>query len=258
MLSNFLLFCGMIEKTAKESVMDGYKYEYRCSKFLKKRGFRRVRVTKGSGDQGIDIIAYKGRKKYGVQCKYYTYPVGNKAVQEAYSGAKYYDCDRSAVLTNSTFTKSARELAGKIGVDLWEHNDIPGTAARCWLIRFVGIVSLFLGLAGMFSFSVIDRQELFTTQNIQGMALAVGGCLGILECGRFPMAVLSSGAYAYAWYIFAKMEVHPFGKTFLIRGIPLEMLVFTGILAISFLRIAYLWIKNVRSQIGRKPKKRKK
>lgn len=238
--------------------MDGYQYEYRCSKFLKKRGFRRVRVTKGSGDQGIDIIAYKGRKKYGVQCKYYTCPVGNKAVQEAYSGARFYDCDKAAVLTNNTFTKSARELAGKIGVDLWERNDIPGQAARFWPARFAGAVSLLLGLSGLVYSYAPDRQELITLQNIQCITLAAGGCLGVLECGKFPLALISGIAYAVSFFLYMATEISPLCLTFQVRGIPLEKLVYTGILGVSFLRTAYLWVKHARMQMSKKPKKRRR
>ena len=78
--------------------MDGYQFEYQCAEILKRNGFSRVQVTQSSGDQGVDIIAHKHRKKYGIQCKYYSYPVGNKAVQEAYAGANFYDCDRAMVM----------------------------------------------------------------------------------------------------------------------------------------------------------------
>mgnify|MGYP000662404323 FL=1 len=93
--------------------MDGYQFEYQCAEILKRNGFSRVQVTQSSGDQGVDIIAHKHRKKYGIQCKYYSYPVGNKAVQEAYAGANFYDCDKAMVMTNLTFTRSATELAQK-------------------------------------------------------------------------------------------------------------------------------------------------
>ena len=59
--------------------MDGYQFEEQCAIILKRKHFSKIEVTKSSGDQGVDIIAYKHRKKYGIQCKYYTYPVGNKA-----------------------------------------------------------------------------------------------------------------------------------------------------------------------------------
>lgn len=101
--------------------MDGYQFEYQCAEILQRNGFSRVQVTQSSGDQGVDIIARKHRKKYGIQCKYYSYPVGNKAVQEAYAGANFYDCDKAMVMTNLTFTRAATELAEKLEVELWDH-----------------------------------------------------------------------------------------------------------------------------------------
>lgn len=97
----------------------GYQYEYECAEYLKSHGFTDVEVTKGSGDQGIDIIANKDGLKYGIQCKLYKNPVSNKAIQEVYTGASFYGCDVAVVMTNSTFTESAKELAHKIGVKLW-------------------------------------------------------------------------------------------------------------------------------------------
>lgn len=101
--------------------MTGYEYEEKCARLLEAKGFSNVVVTPGSGDQGIDVLADKGKEKYGVQCKYYEGTVGNKAVQEAYSGAKFYDCDVALVITNSTLTRPAKELAKKLGVTVWEN-----------------------------------------------------------------------------------------------------------------------------------------
>ncbi len=103
--------------------MDGYEYEKKCAILLKAKGFSNIAVTPGSGDQGIDIIAYKVGTKYGVQCKYYTGTVGNKAVQEAYAGAAYYGCVIAMVITNSTLSRSASALAKELNVEIWERVD---------------------------------------------------------------------------------------------------------------------------------------
>lgn len=100
--------------------MDGHTFEFFCHNLLIKNGFENVTVTKGSGDQGIDIIAFKGGIKYGIQCKCYTSDIGNKAVQEAFSGKTFYNCHVGVVLTNRKFTKSAVELAEKNGIILWD------------------------------------------------------------------------------------------------------------------------------------------
>jgi hypothetical protein len=82
-------------------------------------------LTKISGDQGIDVIATKGNRRVGVQCKGYTNSVGNKAVQEAVAGGKFYKCDVCIALTTSTFTSGAKELAVGTECVLIEGEDIP-------------------------------------------------------------------------------------------------------------------------------------
>ena len=37
--------------------MNGHKFEYKCARMLRRKGFHHVEVTKKSGDQGVDIIA---------------------------------------------------------------------------------------------------------------------------------------------------------------------------------------------------------
>ena len=103
-----------------EQEMSGFDYEHQCANYLERNGFYDVNVTQASGDQGIDIIAWKDSKKYGIQCKYYKGSVGNKAVQEAFTGAKFYNCDIAVVMTTGKYTSSAIELAHQIGVKLWE------------------------------------------------------------------------------------------------------------------------------------------
>ena len=63
--------------------MTGIEYESFVAKYLRQHGYHNVSVTKASGDYGVDVIAHKKGKKYAVQCKYYTKPVGISAVQEA-------------------------------------------------------------------------------------------------------------------------------------------------------------------------------
>lgn len=102
--------------------MEGHDFEYFCAELLKKNGFSNVEVTQGSGDQGIDILAVKDGIKYGIQCKCYSSDIGNKAVQEAFSGKSFYNCHVGVVLTNRFFTSSAKELAEKNGILLWDRN----------------------------------------------------------------------------------------------------------------------------------------
>lgn len=104
--------------------MDGHQFEYFCAEVLSKNGYENIEVTKGSGDQGIDVLAEKDGIKYAVQCKCYSSDIGNKAVQEAFSGKTFYNCHVAVVLTNRYFTTSAKELAEKNSVLLWDRDKL--------------------------------------------------------------------------------------------------------------------------------------
>lgn len=103
--------------------MSPYDYETFCSSIMSSKGWN-SRVTKGSGDQGVDVIATKNGVSVAIQCKMFNQPVGNAAVQEVFAGSGYYDADLCAVVTNNTYTTSARKLASKLNVMLIHHDDL--------------------------------------------------------------------------------------------------------------------------------------
>lgn len=104
--------------------MDGFEFEEFCCELLRHNGYKNVRRTQASGDYGLDVIATKEGIVYGLQCKNYQGTVGIKAVQEAMSGSQFYSCHVPVVLTNSTFTKQAKEMANKTNVKLWDRNKL--------------------------------------------------------------------------------------------------------------------------------------
>lgn len=100
--------------------LTGEEFEDYVALLLRDVGFRHVQLTRASGDQGVDVLAERGGKRYAIQCKNYAGAVGNAAVQEAFAGAQFYDCDVAAVICPGEFTKAARELAASTGVCLWD------------------------------------------------------------------------------------------------------------------------------------------
>ncbi len=108
----------------------GIKYEEYCMTLLEAKGYTDISGTKTSGDQGIDIVAFRDNVKFGFQCKYYSSPVGNHAVQEAFAGAKFYGCNVAVVITNSVFTDAAKGLANNTGVVLWEKIEMKSSASE--------------------------------------------------------------------------------------------------------------------------------
>lgn len=104
--------------------IEGHDFEYFCADLLRFNGYNNIRVTTGSGDFGVDIIAYNHDQSYAIQCKRFKSNVGNKAVQEITSGKIFYKCDKAVVMTNSYFTPAAIETARLTDVILWDRGMI--------------------------------------------------------------------------------------------------------------------------------------
>lgn len=111
------------------------EYEQLVANVLQENGWN-TRLTAATGDQGIDVIAEKQGVKVVIQCKLYSSPVGNAAVQEAIAGKSFERADFAAVVTNAGFTRAARQLASSSGAFLLHHDqlcdldDMCGSAPR--------------------------------------------------------------------------------------------------------------------------------
>lgn len=118
-------FFKLEEYVHEEVPSDGLEYEHYVASIIEKHGLN-ARVTKGSGDHGADIfVDLDDGETIVIQCKNYSSPVGNKAVQEVYSAKDIYGADQAWVVTSSRFTSSAKIAAQKLGVLLFHHEELP-------------------------------------------------------------------------------------------------------------------------------------
>ena len=105
----------------------GATFEHACAATLEAAGWDCL-VVGTSGDQGVDVVARRGQMAVAIQCKDWSRPVGNSAVQEVYAGMVVYDCTTGVVVAGNGFTKSAVELADKTGVLLVSPGQLDGLA----------------------------------------------------------------------------------------------------------------------------------
>ncbi len=104
--------------------MRGEAFEQFLAEVFELLGYA-VTLTKASGDQGIDLIVSGNGLKVGVQAKGYQDNVSNHAIMEAHAGMTYYGCHYSVVVTNSDFTRAARDLAASVNCRLIAGRDLP-------------------------------------------------------------------------------------------------------------------------------------
>lgn len=103
--------------------IDGLEFEDFLAEMFEKIGFKTER-TKKTGDQGADLFIYKNGVKTVIQAKNYQDKVNNKAVQEAFSAKRYYNCNKAMVITNNYYTESAKDLAEGTDVELVDRNGL--------------------------------------------------------------------------------------------------------------------------------------
>ena len=103
--------------------MTGEEFEQYLGHLFKKRGFK-VSYTKASSDYGADLILEDREDIIAVQAKRYSGSVGVKAVQEIIGSLKMYNATQAWVVTNSYFTKQAKNLAETNEVYLIDRDEL--------------------------------------------------------------------------------------------------------------------------------------
>ncbi|WP_424363182.1 restriction endonuclease [Methylocystis parvus] len=103
--------------------MSPEEFEHYCAALLRQAKWR-ANVTPASGDQGVDIVAEKRGLRIVVQCKMYSKPVGNRAVQEIVAGIAHVDAQRGVVVTTVGYTPAAEALAASNNVLLLHHSQL--------------------------------------------------------------------------------------------------------------------------------------
>ena len=101
--------------------MNPYGFERLTQRVLRSCGFTEVKVTKSSGDGGIDgtgKLKINGVFSFNVafQCKRYSGAVGAPEVRD-FRGSLTKATEKAVLITTGTFTKAAREEAANQGKD---------------------------------------------------------------------------------------------------------------------------------------------
>lgn len=101
--------------------MDGRTFERYLETLFGKLGYT-VELTSYAGDWGADLVLRKENVKTVVQAKRYKKAVGVKAIQEVVASKNKYGCANAMVVTNSSYTNQAQELARVNNVTLWDRH----------------------------------------------------------------------------------------------------------------------------------------
>ncbi|MAG57095.1 MAG: hypothetical protein CMJ83_12450 [Planctomycetes bacterium] len=90
--------------------LSGIEFEDWIAHVLERAGFRVTRTPR-SGDFGVDLVAVRDGHRVGIEAKRRSSPVSNDVVRSVVAGCQYHRCDRAAVVTQSSFTRTAHRQA---------------------------------------------------------------------------------------------------------------------------------------------------
>lgn len=120
-------FSNELKETSSEyllnNIVTGVQFEEYLVRLFKELNYKAKHNGK-SGDQGADLILKYNDYIYAIQAKFYTSKLDNTPVQEIVGALKYYNANQGVVITNSTFTKGAENLAKANNVILIDGNDL--------------------------------------------------------------------------------------------------------------------------------------
>ena len=114
--------CAML-KGANIAAMSPVAFEHHCAAVLKTQGWM-CKMTRTSGDFGVDVIAECQSVRVVIQVKKWQAPVNLSAVQEVAAGAPMYKAAVAAVVSVSGYAPSAVRLAQANRVLLLSYEDL--------------------------------------------------------------------------------------------------------------------------------------
>ena len=104
-------------------LMTGTEFEQRLRAAFEFIGYTVYHVG-GQGDFGADLVLDNLGPRIVVQAKRWSKAVGPGAVQEVVASQAHYGAHRAIVVTNSSFTKAALELARSNNVEMWDRSQL--------------------------------------------------------------------------------------------------------------------------------------
>ena len=98
--------------------MTGVEFVNHLADFFERTGYF-VKKNPSTHDYGADLLIRRSGKTIAIQAKCRKQPARISAVQEVHGGKDYYYAQKAVVISLGGFTKSAVNLANRLGVELW-------------------------------------------------------------------------------------------------------------------------------------------
>jgi hypothetical protein len=114
----------------------GVQFEKALANLYRNLGYS-VQETKGSGDEGIDLILRKNNKETIVQCKGHEKPIGVGAIRDLCGAMTHAGAERAVLACPAGFTDGVRKFADGKPIDLLAAKELVEMAESVSNDKFV-------------------------------------------------------------------------------------------------------------------------
>jgi hypothetical protein len=151
--------------------MSGHEFESFVEELIKRMGFS-VDERKLTADGGVDILAHSHEPlfegKYIIQCKRYNQKVPEAPVRDLYGVVHSRNANKGILITNSDFTRAARDFAEGKQIELIDGAKLKGLLSRYDLFGKEPSVSVSEATAYLFNnFAPLIKKQRQTFENIE-------------------------------------------------------------------------------------------
>lgn len=101
----------------------GRNFEKALARLYSDTGYT-VRITKGSGDEGVDLILWKDEKKIVVQCKGHKKPIGVSVIRDLYGAMMHFEANSAILACPAGFTIGVKKFATDKPIQLISATDL--------------------------------------------------------------------------------------------------------------------------------------
>ncbi len=105
---------------------DGYTFEKSVAEVFERLGHK-VRLTKGSGDEGVDIFL---DGNIVVQCKATQFQIAPAVVRDLFGAMHHFDATKGIIVSTGGFSSGCYQFARDKKIELWDLNKLLDVAGK--------------------------------------------------------------------------------------------------------------------------------
>jgi len=105
---------------------DGYTFEKNIADIFKRLGYQ-VKLTKGSGDEGVDIFLDEDTI---VQCKATESQISPAVVRDLFGAMHHFNATKGIIVSTGGFSSGCHQFAHEKNIELWDLNKLLEVAGK--------------------------------------------------------------------------------------------------------------------------------